>query len=101
MINWRTGLAGFVGASRYLIRGIFSYQHSVTTEVVAVTRTTFSVFSLIDTSGQGLTSNIDATGQGLTSLIGQTLSVLSLIDNSGQGLTSLIDATGQGVESNL
>ena len=99
MIKWRTGLAGFVGSSKHLIKGFFSYQHSVTTEVVAVTRTTFGVFSLIDTSGAGLTSLVDATGTGVTSLITPSLGVLSLIDQSGVGLTSLIDGQGQGVNS--
>lgn len=41
MINWRSGKAGFVGASKRLIKGFFSYQYSVTTATV-VTRPVFS-----------------------------------------------------------
>jgi hypothetical protein len=100
MINWRNGKAGFVGGLKYLIKGFFSYQHSVTSADVAAGHA-FGVVSLIDDSGQGLSSAIDATGQGVNSLITASFGVLSLIDNSGQGLTSLIDTEGEGVESDI
>ena len=34
MIKWRDGKAGFVGASKRLIKGFFSYSYSVTTAAV-------------------------------------------------------------------
>lgn len=101
MINWSDGIAGFVGASKYLIKGFFSFTTTVTTEDVVVDLKAFGVISLIDNSGQGVSSAIDVSGQGVTSLINPGLSVVSLIDNRGQGLTSLIDTEGEGVESDI
>ena len=65
--NWRDGLAGFVGGAKTLIKGVFQYSHTVTTEAVIITPKSFGVFSVIDADGQGLTSLIDATGQGVES----------------------------------
>ena len=101
MINWRSGIAGFKGASKYLIKGFFSYAYSVTSADIILDLKGFGVFSAIDDSGQGLSSAIDASGQGLNSLITPSLGVVSLIDASGQGLTSLINVDGQGVESDI
>lgn len=36
MIKWRSGKAGFVGGLKHAIRGLFSYQHSVTTDDVVI-----------------------------------------------------------------
>lgn len=36
MIVWRSGLGGFVGASKRLIKGFFNYAYTVTTESVVV-----------------------------------------------------------------
>ena len=101
MINWRSGIAGFVGSSKYIIKGFFNYAYSVTSEDVIVDLKGFGVFSAIDDSGQGLRSAIDATGQGINSLITPSLGVVSLVDNSGQGVFSLINVDGKGVESDI
>ena len=34
MINWRSGKAGFVDASKYIVKGVFKYFHSVTSATV-------------------------------------------------------------------
>ena len=36
MITWRSGKAGFVGGSKTLIKGVFSFQHAVSIGVVVV-----------------------------------------------------------------
>jgi len=101
MINWRNGKGGFVGGLKNIIGGVFRYSHSITTETVVTIPKAFGVVSLIDDSGQGLSSAIDVTGQGVDSLITSSLGVLSLIDNQGVGVTSLIDTEGKGVESDI
>ena len=35
MINWRSGKAGFVGGSKYIVKGVFKYFHSVTSVTAA------------------------------------------------------------------
>jgi len=35
MINWRSGKAAFVGASKYLIKGVFSFSRSLTSAAPA------------------------------------------------------------------
>ncbi len=101
MLNWRNGKGGFVGGLKHLIKGVFRYNHTITTATIVANPKAFGVISLIDDSGQGLTSSIDATGQGLESSITASFGVISFIDSSGQGLTSLINTDGKGVESDI
>jgi len=42
MINWREGKAAFVGASKYFLKGVFSFSRSVTT--AAPTEDCFEAF---------------------------------------------------------
>jgi hypothetical protein len=96
MINWREGLAGFVGASRYLIKNVFEFQYSKTTATPATGRG-FGVSGIVDSSGQGVIASIDATGQGVFGNISGTFGVLAIMDNSGQGVIGNMDTSGQGV----
>lgn len=42
MIIWRNGKAGFVGASKTFIKGVFTFQHAVNVAVVTTPSITFS-----------------------------------------------------------
>lgn len=99
MINWRTGIAGFVGASKHLIRGFFSYSHSATSEDVVVPSVTTGLRSLILASELGLLSTIDGNSLGLSSPIVKEFSVLSSISSSNLGLKSTIDGNVLGLIS--
>jgi len=37
MIKWRSGLAGFAGNSKRLIKGVFSYVYTVTSAIIVPT----------------------------------------------------------------
>lgn len=97
MIFWRDGKAGFVGAAKRLIKGVFSFQHSVTSADV-VDEPSFGVQALIDGTGQGLEGIITSSGQGVEGLIQNSFAVQAII-NIGQSVEGIIDPTGQGVEA--
>ena len=61
MINWRTGLAGFVGGSKHLLKGFFSYQYSVTTETPTPAAPVATTRSAVIT-GSGNTRTISGSG---------------------------------------
>lgn len=98
MINWRNGKGGFVGAQKRLIKGVFQYSHTITTETVTITLESFGVNSFIDAQGQGVIGIILAKGQGVTGQIDESFGVSSIISSVGQGVTGDIDDTGQGVD---
>ena len=91
MIFWRDGKAGFVGAAKKLIRGFFSFQHSVTTDSVAVTPLSFGVNSII-TSTEAVLCTITET-DGVLCTMTSTEAKASAISSSF-GVKSLIDTTG-------
>ena len=51
MINWREGKAGFIGASKRLIKGFFSYQYSLALPPIAPSTEGPSIVILIDELG--------------------------------------------------
>jgi len=88
MINWRNGKAAFVGASRYLIKGFFEFQHSKTSEdVVAPTDVAFGVSGVIDANGIGVSGVINAGGAGL----------FGSVSKSGNGSVGAISESGAGI----
>ncbi len=102
MINWRGGLAGFVGASRNIIKAVFNFQYSNTsTFVPPATGKGFGVSAILDNSGQGVIAKMDATGQGVKGVIGNTFGVSAIMDSSGQGVKGSMDVTGQGVKGHI
>lgn len=60
MIRWREGKAGFVGGSKYKIRGFFSYSYAITTADVTQTagNSDVSLSGLLD-SDIGLSGGLD------------------------------------------
>tara|TARA_R110002096_G_scaffold202758_4_gene387499 strand:+ start:915 stop:1346 length:432 start_codon:yes stop_codon:yes gene_type:complete len=79
-MNWRNGKAGFVGGLKYLIKGFFSYQHSVTSAApVDPSEDCYTAFSGIITdeitAGEGLITD-DFAENGL---ITDTLAINGLI----------------------
>jgi len=99
MINWRIGKAGFVGASKYLIKGFFNYAYSVTSAEVITPSVTTGLQSTISASNLGLSSPVSGDVLGLVSQINQDFSVLSLISSSNLGLQSTIDGNVLGLIS--
>lgn len=100
MINWRNGLAGFVGASKHFIKGFFSPVHSVPAAVVATEDSTFGVFGLIQERGKGVTGTITES-LGVTGTITDTFGQYGMIQERGKGVTGTIDEDGQGVTGTI
>ncbi|RKZ81676.1 MAG: hypothetical protein DRQ39_11595 [Gammaproteobacteria bacterium] len=81
MINWRRGKAGFVGASKRLIKKFFDFQFTAPSTYVSIpTPFPVPIDSLIDPNGLTLGSGI--TGDGIM--------VSSTIDGTVQEGTSII-----------
>jgi len=99
MINWREGKAGFVGGSKRLIKGVFSYVYTVTSVSIEPPNLTVGFMSIVQEAGKGALSTITADGVGVLSTIEQSSGLLSIIQESGKGVSSAIDEDGQGVDS--
>jgi len=99
MINWRDGKAGFVGAAKRLIKGVFQYSYTVTTEAIDLPECSEAVISIIQSRGQGVLSTITSDGVGVLSSIQATEGLLSIIQSRGQGVSSPVTSDGVGVES--
>ena len=109
MISWKTHKAAFTGASNYLIKGIISVVHSVTSASVIVTPDCFESFEgKIDDSDTVLQSSIDAAVTVLESNIEEFTPFSSIIEiqNNFQGvidaaalaLSGIIDDTPEAIE---
>ena len=101
MINWRDGKAGFVGASKRLIRGVFQYSYTVTTETVVTQGPGFGVGSVIRNNGVGKLGLMNNDGVGESGSIVLGFGVGSVIRNNGVGKTSLINNDGVGKEGEI
>jgi len=88
MIRWRSGVAGFVGRSKRIIKGVFQAYYSVTSVTVDPPNLTEGFVSIIISAGQGALSPITANGQGLLSTITATSGFSSIMQSKGQGVTS-------------
>ena len=98
MINWRNGKAAFVGASRYIIKGFFEFQHSKTSEdVVVPSDVTFGVFGAIDAGGIGIRGSISSSGQGVLGRIDNSFGISSIIDSDGLGIQGDVNDRGKGI----
>jgi hypothetical protein len=96
MIFWREGKAAFVGASKYLIKGVFQLQYSVTSAFMGAPTVSFGVLGQIDESGGvygkvstpelGLTGAISATGTGLLGQADDSGGVYGSITTPGKGI---------------
>jgi len=74
MINWRRGKAGFVGASKRLIKGFFDFRFSLSTAIILPSPPiAVPIDSLIDPNGLSLNSGMTSDGVIITSLIAGTL----------------------------
>jgi len=99
MIKWRSGLAGFAGNSKRLIKGVFSYVYTVTSVSIEPPNLTVGFMSIIQETGKGALSIITSDGVGVLSEIEQSNGLLSIIQSNGKGVSSAITETGQGVDS--
>jgi len=101
-IKWREGIGAFVGASRYIIKGVFGFRYTKTSVFIPpVTGKGFGVSAIMDASGQGVMGSMDTTGQGVLARIDATYGVSGIMDNSGQGVKGSMDVTGQGVKGHI
>lgn len=67
MISWREGLGGFVGSSKQLIKGVFSFSHTVTTAIANPPEIVDGIISTMTQDGFGTTGQITSDGDGITS----------------------------------
>ena len=101
MINWREGKAGFVGASKRLIKGFFNLSYTLTSIALDPPESSVSLLCRIKEAGQSVNSLMVSEGQSVTSSIEQTTSLLSWIDSRGQSIISTINTEGVSVRSNV
>lgn len=101
IIRWRSGLAGFVGASKQFIKGIFTASYTLTSLTVDIPDASIAVLSRITGRGQSVSSLITESGQSVLSEINQTTSLMSWIDQRGNSMESIIDETGLSVRSDV
>jgi len=100
MINWKNHKAAFTGASNYLIKGVISVVHSVTSASVIVTPDCFESFEgKIDDSDTSLAGLIDASDTVVESNIQPFASFISVIDpqNNFQGIIDAIPLALSGI----
>lgn len=100
MINWRSGLAGFNGATKRLIKGVFGLSYTITSETVVPDKIVVSVLSIINPKVVGVTSLI-TEGVSVESKIVPVTGILSIISAKGVSITSQISGSGVSVESEL
>lgn len=99
MINWRSGKAGFIGAAKTLIKGVFSFQYSVTSEApIAPTDVAAGVSAIILGDGAGVAGSILELGAGTVGeIIGDGAGVSAIIIENGAGVFGEILESGAGV----
>ena len=96
MINWRDGKAGFVGASKRFIKGVFRFAHTVTTASEVRAAPGFGVGSRMTNTGIGKTGTVANDGIGQAGAIVFGFGVASWITNQGIGTTGTITNDGIG-----
>jgi len=101
IINWRKGLAGFVGASKYAIKGVFSYAYSITSASPVSPDCIFQVTARISDATEQVRSVIDSNGQRIKAEIVDLQQVRADINDTVEQLRAKIDSNGQRVESRL
>ena len=101
MLNWRNGKGGFVGGFKNIIRGVFKYNHSITSETIATPDGGDSVLALISDTGISVLAAINDDGLGVESLISDSGGVNAIINSTGVSVTALIDDDGDGVETEI
>jgi len=98
MIKWRSGLAGFAGGSKRLIKGVFSYVYTVTSAFVVIPEITDGVISSMTEDGFGVTGIITSDGGGIISTMSNDGIISTLSDYGGYAL-STITTDGNGINS--
>ncbi len=101
MISWRDGKAGFVGASKYLIKGLFSYRHSVTSEVPITADSFYASSGVINANALATIGMIIEEGGASTSLITDTFSSSGKIDDNAISSTGIIDPEGSASKGDI
>jgi len=100
MINWREGKAGFVGGSKRLIKGVFSYIYTVTTEFAEILEITDGIVSPMTSDGFGTTGLITQDGDGTVSAMTDS-GIISTLSDYGDYALSTITSDGDGITSTL
>lgn len=100
MIKWREGKAGFVGNSKRLIKGIFSYVYTVTTDLAIILSITDGVVSTMTSDGHGTTGLITSDGSGVLSLMANS-GIISSMTDYGDYALSTINSDGDGIDSTM
>ena len=102
MINWKSHRAALTGASKYLIKGVISVVHSVTSATVIVTPDCFlPLESSIGSEAQGLLGAIDATEIAESGIILEFNAFQGVIDSGITALQGAIDPDGEALNSNI
>ena len=101
MIRWRNGKAGFVGAAKNLIKGVFQYQFTVTTEIVVTTSLPVGVSSTISGDSIGVSSSINTVLTGIKCEIVENSGTLSSINNEPDGVAATINDENTGVKGTI
>lgn len=99
MINWREGKAGFVGASKRLIKGVFQFAHTLTSAGPTVAPIGAGILSVMNIAGAGGSSLMSTTGEGISSKMLLGAGVLSTMETDGIGVSSAMSTTGIGISS--
>jgi len=100
MINWREGKAGFVGGSKRLIKGVFSYVYTVTSAFVVIPDIVDGVVSSMTSDGFGTTGIMTSDGGGIVSTMTDGGIISTMSDYGGYAL-STITTDGDGIISTL
>lgn len=99
MIKWREGKAGFVGAAKRLIQGVFSSSYTLTSVAPIVPKDGIGVISRIINRGASISSTMTSSGLGVSSTINQVTSLTSWIDARAESMKSTITDQGISVRS--
>jgi len=98
MINWREGKAGFVGSSKRLIKGVFSYVYTATSAFVLIPDIINGILSPMTSDGFGTTGVITSDGDGVLSTM-ENSGIISIMTDYGDYALSTIDTDGGGINS--
>jgi hypothetical protein len=98
MIIWREGKAGFVGGSKRLIKGVFSYIYTAAGATALVPDIIEGIISSMTSDGFGTTGIITADGDGIASMMSND-GIISTMTDYGDYALSTITIDGNGITS--
>ena len=99
MINWKSHRAALKGGSSYLVKGVLSVVHSVTSSAVIDTPDCYTAVDSLVEPFNAVTGLIDAAPIVTAGLISEFTARDSLIDASDIVLSSIISENGINTDS--